>query len=177
MPATAFRLAVGVWLGAAGGTAPALFAQVPATAPAADHAVIIRARAAIDEIHRFELVATTIAKRCQDPVTGAYRDWREEFESDLTRVQSLDRALQKRAPTAPPDVAGDARLAPFVDAEGQVLYSRCLRWSTLLIQRESPLRSALVAEFAKLRDDDAELRRIVADDGRWRAAQAAGTPP
>ncbi|MBS0374102.1 MAG: hypothetical protein JSR73_05950 [Proteobacteria bacterium] len=174
--AAACRTAVVAWLGSALVAMPAAVAQNVTPATSADHAIVTRTRAAIDEIHRFELVAAAIAKRCQDPVTGAYQDWREEFDVDLKRVQALDRALQKRAPATPPDITADARLAPFAEAEGQVLYSRCLRWSTLLIQHESPLRAALLAEFAKVHDDEAEFRRIVADDARWHAAEAANSP-
>lgn len=173
--AAARHAAIAAWLGVAVGTTPVVHAQT--SAAGTDRALITRSRVAIDEIRRFELVAAAIAKRCQEPVASAYQDWREEFAADIKRVQLLDRTLQQRAPTAAPDIAADPRLAPFADAEGQVLYSRCLRWSTLLIQRESPLRATLVAQFLKIRDDEAELRRLLADEGRWRAAQAAESPP
>jgi len=148
-----------------------------ADAPSPEFDLVHRARTALAELRAFERLNAEIVKRCQDPVTGAYGDWREEFRAELDHAHALDKALQRRAPdnAAPPPE--DVRLKPFVESDGQVLYSRCLRWSTLLIQRESPVRADIGATLRFLKDNEARLKAIIADDAAWQAWRAAGASP
>lgn len=161
----------------------ALVALLPATVAGADAPstpeleLVRRARTALTELRAFERLNTEIAKRCQDPVTGAYNDWRDEFRAELDRAHALDKALQRRNPDTSGPAPEDARLKPFVDADGQVLYSRCLRWSTLLIQRESPVRADIATTLRFLKDNEARLTAVIADDATWQAWRTAGTMP
>ena len=160
----------------------AIVSLLPATgraadAPSPEFDLVRQARAALSELRAFERLNTEIVRRCQDPVSGAYGDWREEFRAELEQAHALDKALQRRAPdpsAPPPD---DARLKPFVDADGQVLYSRCLRWSTLLIQRESPVRADVGTTLRFLKDNGTRLKAIIADDAMWQTWRAAGATP
>lgn len=154
--------------------APALAADTPA---AADLELVTRTRAALSEVRAFEHLNDDIVKRCREPVTGAYGDWRDEFKADLARTRALDKALQQRLPGREAAPAADDRLKPFTEAEGQPLYSRCLRWSTLLIQRESPVRSDLASRFAFLRDNETRIRTVIGNDVEWQQWRAAGTLP
>jgi hypothetical protein len=147
------------------------------TAAVADRDLVMRARAALGEVQAFERLNAEIVKRCHEPVTGAYGDWREEFHADLERVRALDQVLQRRASGTRVDAAADERLQSFTEVEGQVLYSRCLRWSTLLIQRESALRAGLSAKFNYLRENEARLRAVIGNDAAWQEWRAAGTLP
>ena len=147
------------------------------TPPSPDLELVRRARTALAELRAFERLNSEIVKRCQDPVTGAYNDWRDEFRAELDHAHALDKALQRRAPDNAAPAPEDVRLKPFVDADGQVLYSRCLRWSTLLIQRESPVRADIGTTLGFLKDNDARLKAIVADDATWQAWRTAGTMP
>jgi hypothetical protein len=144
---------------------------------AADLELVTRTRAVLGEVRAFERLNGEIAGRCHEPVAGAYGDWREEFQADLERARALGTALQRRLAGRETAVAPDDRLKPFTEAEGQLLYSRCLRWSTLLIQRESPVRAELASRFAFLRDNETRIRAIVANDTEWQEWRAAGALP
>lgn len=149
-------------------------ATAAGAAPPDGLALARRARAALAELRAFERLNAEIVKRCHEPVTGAYGDWREEFHVDLTRAHALDKALLRRWPDAADVPAEDERLKPFLAAEGQALYSLCLRWSTLLIQRESPVRTELAAHLGLLRDNEPRLRELLADDALWQEWRTSG---
>lgn len=154
---------------------PAAFADAPA---GSELDLVKRARAALGEVRAFEHLNADIIKRCQDPtVTGAYGDWREEFHDDLERAHALDKALQRRTPEATTAAPADDRLRQFTEVEGQALYSRCLRWSTLLIQRESPVRAGIASRFAFLKESESQLRAVLGNDSLWDQWRAAGTLP
>ena len=161
--------------------APVIAISVPIAAAAGpsspDLELVKRARAAIGEVRAFEHLNDEVAKRCHEPVTGAYADWREEFHADLERARSLDKALQQRAPEASREAQPDERLKAFTEVEGQALYSRCLRWSTLLIQHESPLRAGVATQLGFLRDNEPRLRAILGNDAQWQEWRAAGSLP
>jgi hypothetical protein len=142
-----------------------------------DLELVTRARAALGEVRAFEHLNDEVVKRCHEPVTGAYGDWREEFRADLERARALDKALQHRLPDATRQPPADERLKAFTDAEGQALYSRCLRWSTLLIQHESPLRSGIASQFGFLKENEARLRVILGNDAEWQEWRSAGSLP
>ena len=160
----------------------AMLAFAPMLARAAAESVpdlelVRRARAALAQLKAFERLNAEIVKRCHEPVTGAYGDWRDEFRTDLERAHALDKALQQRAPDAATASTNDERLRPFTETEGQALYSQCLRWSTLLIQHESPARAELSAVFAFLKDNESRLRMLIGDEAVWREWRAAGAVP
>jgi hypothetical protein len=142
-----------------------------------DFELVARARAALGEVRSFERLNDEIVKRCHEPVTGAYGDWREEFHADLERAHALDKALQRRVPDAVREPQADERLKPFTEVDGQALNSRCLRWSTLLIQHESPLRSSIAAQFGFLRENESRLRAVLGNDAEWQEWRAAGALP
>jgi hypothetical protein len=158
-------------LGLAGAVAAAEGPKSP------DLELVTRARAALGEVRAFEHLNEEIVRRCHEPVTGAYGDWREEFQADLGRAHELDKALLRRMPDAPREPPADERLKAFTEVEGQALVSRCLRWSTLLIQHESPLRSGIAAQFGFLKDNEARLRAILGNDAEWQEWRAAGAVP
>jgi len=145
-----------------------------AESPSADLELLTRARAAISDVRAFERLNEDIVRLCREPVTGAYGDWREEFHADLERAHALAKALQRRLPGDLAEAPGDDRLKAFTEVEGQALQSRCLRWSTLLIQRESPVRADVAARFALLRDNEARLRAILANDAAWQEWRTSG---
>ncbi len=153
---------------------PLMAAETPS---ASDLELVKRARAALGEVRAFEQLNEEVVKRCHEPVTGAYGDWREEFHSDLERTYALDKALQHRAPHAAREPQADERLKAFTEVDGQALYARCLRWSTLLIQRESPLRAGIATQFGFLRENEARLRTILGNDAEWQEWRAAGSLP
>ena len=155
----------------------AAWPAVAAPPPSDDLALVTRARAALGEVRAFQRLNEAIIKRCQEPVSGAYGDWRDEFGAGLERVHALDRALQRRLPETGTEPPTDDRLRQFAEAEGQVLYSRCLRWSTLLIQRESPVRAGIAASFGFLKESEARLRAIIGNDAQWQEWRAAGALP
>jgi len=142
-----------------------------------DLGLVTHARTALGELRAFEHLNDEIVKRCHEPVTGAYGDWREEFHADLERANALERALQRRVAAAPRETRDDERLKSFTEVEGQALNSRCLRWSTLLIQRESPLRAGIAVQLDFLRDNEARLRTILGNDAQWQEWRAAGLLP
>jgi hypothetical protein len=142
-----------------------------------DFELVTRARTALGEVRAFGRLNDEVVKRCHEPVTGAYGDWREEFHADLERAHALDTALQRRVPDAVREPQADERLKAFTAVDGQALNSMCLRWSTLLIQHESPLRSAIAAQFGFLRENEARLRAILGNDAQWQEWRAAGTLP
>ena len=142
-----------------------------------DLELVTGARTALGDIGAFQRLNDEIVRRCHEPVTGAYADWREEFRADLERARAVEQTLRRRLPADPPPPAADERLKAFVEVDGQALYSRCLRWSTLLIQRESPLRADVAARFALLRNHEARLREILADDAKWQEWRTAGALP
>jgi hypothetical protein len=142
-----------------------------------DLELVARARAALGEVRAFEHLNDEIVKRCHEPVTGAYGDWREEFRADLARAHALDKALQRRAADATREPRPDERLTAFTEVEGQALYSRCLRWSTLLIQRESPLRADIAVRFGFLTENETRLRTILGNDAEWQEWRTAGALP
>jgi hypothetical protein len=145
--------------------------------PGADLELARKARAALAEVVAFEQLNAEITKRCGEPVKGAWADWRDEFHADVERARALGKALEHRAPGPAAERSADERLKPFTEVEGQALYARCLRWSTLLIQHESPLRAGIAARLGFLKDHEAELRAILADDAKWREWRAAGSLP
>ena len=153
---------------------PIMAAEAPS---ASDLELVKRARATLVEVRAFERLNEEVVKRCHEPVTGAYGDWREEFQADLRRAHALDEALQHRAPDAARQPQADERLKAFTEVEGQALYSRCLRWSTLLIQRESPLRAGIATQFGFLRENEARLRTILGNDAEWQEWRATGSLP
>jgi hypothetical protein len=142
-----------------------------------DLELVTRARASLGEVRSFERLNDEVVKRCHEPVTGAYGDWREEFHADLERAHALGKELQRRVPEAAREPQADERLKAFTEVDGQALNSRCLRWSTLLIQHESPLRSAIAAQFGFLRENEARLRAILGNDAEWQEWRAAGALP
>ncbi len=161
---------------AAGALAAAAVAAEPEPARPSDIDLVRHARAALLEILSFERLNAQIVRLCHEPVAGAYGDWRDEFRPDLERAHALERLLARRTASAPAP-ATDESLKPFREARGQELDARCLRHSTLLIQRESVLRQAYAAHFAFLREHEPDLRRVLSDDALWRGWQDAGTVP
>jgi hypothetical protein len=142
-----------------------------------DLELITRARTALGDVRAFERLNDEVIKRCHEPVTGAYGDWREEFHADLERAHALDKALQRRVPDAAREPQADERLKAFKEVDGQALNSMCLRWSTLLIQHESPLRSAIAVPLGFLRENEARLRAILGNDAQWQEWRGAGALP
>lgn len=144
---------------------------------ATDLALVGRMRTVLGDVQAFEHLNDEIVRRCHEPVSGAYSDWRDEFRVDLERAHALARVLRRRLTNVPLEPRADERLKDFSEAEGQSLVSRCMRWSTLLIQRESPIRAEISARFGFLRDNEAALRAILADDAKWQQWRAAGSMP
>jgi len=155
-------------------TGPRAFADAPG---GSDLELVTRARAALGDLHAFERLNDEVVRRCHEPVTGAYADWREESHADLERAHALAKALRRRAGEDTHEPAIDQQLKQFTDVEGQALFSRCLRWSTLLIQRESPIRADAAARLGFLRDNEARLRAILGNDAEWQEWRAAGSLP
>jgi hypothetical protein len=145
--------------------------------PSPDLELVTRARSALGDVRAFERLNEEVVRRCHEPVTGAYGDWREEFHADLERAHALAKALRRRVTEDAQEPPADERLRAFTEIEGQALYSRCLRWSTLLIQRESPIRADIAAHFGFLRDNEARLRTILGNDAAWREWRATGALP
>jgi hypothetical protein len=140
---------------------PASRAQSPPPATA-DAELLTRARTLIAEIRTFQRLNDEIIKLCHEPVTGSYSDWRDDFHEDLERVRELEKALHGPAPKiAGDDPAFAAAVKPFAEAGSQELYSRCLRWGTGLIQRESRIRAEMAAKFAVLKANEAKIRAAV----------------
>jgi hypothetical protein len=142
-----------------------------------DFELVHQARAALAEVRAFERLNADVVRRCGEPVTGSWSDWREEFRADLERARALDKALQRRAPDPPAEQHADERLRPFTEVDGQALYSRCVRWSSLLIQHESPLRAAIAQPLGYLRENEQRLRSVLGNDAAWQEWRAAGALP
>ncbi|MBS0392978.1 MAG: hypothetical protein JSR54_00060 [Proteobacteria bacterium] len=161
---------------AAGSLAAAIAAADSGPERPPDLELVRRARAVLLDILAFGSLNAQVVRLCHEPVAGAYGDWRDEFRADLDRAHALHRLLLRRIPSESPP-AIDESLNPFREAHGQVLDARCLRHSTLLIQRESPLRQAYATRFAFLRDHEPELKHLLADDALWQEWKEAGVKP
>jgi hypothetical protein len=152
----------------------------PAVAEApggSDLELVTRARTALGDLRAFERLNDEVVRRCHEPVKGAYADWREEFQADLERAHALEKQLRLRVGGDAQQPPIDDQLRPFMEVDGQALFSRCLRWSTLLIQHESRIRADAAAPLGFLRDNEARLRAILGNDAAWREWRAAGTLP
>ena len=160
------------WIALTALAAQLVLAEPPA---AADLELVKRTRIALADVRAFERLNETVIKLCHEPVAGSYADWRDDWQADLQRARDLAQALERRLPRDPQgEPSIEASLRPFTGAEGQVLYPECLRWGTALIQHESRVRADMAARFASLKDDEPQLRKILADDAAWQAWLTAG---
>ncbi len=142
-----------------------------------DLTLMTRARTALGELRAFEQVNAEIVRRCHEPVQGAYTDWRDEVHVDLERAHALEKMLRGRLGDQWHTPPTEQQMQPFLAVEGQALFSRCLRWSTVLIQHESPIRADAAARLAFLRDNEVRLRAMLGNDAEWRGWRAAGAVP
>ena len=166
--APALILMAGLALLAAGEAA----AEAP---PAADLELIKHVRTALAEVRAFERLNEAIIKLCHEPVAGSYADWRDDWRADLQRARDIAQELERRLPRDPKaEPSIEPSLKPFTGAEGQVLYPECLRWGTALIQHESRIRADTARHFMLLKDSEAHVRELIADDSAWQEWRAAG---